>query len=843
MKSQLQVLSLNINGLRDDARRRGVFYWLKQLVYDVILLQDVRCQRGDIELWSQEWGMPVLWSEYNAILLTNRSMSISKVDLSFPLERCLVGKISCGGVQGDVVVGSIYVPAGREQRRKYLLGLHDVLHEELCLLGGDFNVVADPAIDKFPPKNERASKDWEILASKMQKWDLSDLHSRLSPGITQLTHWQNTQVGAVGSRIDYIWVCSQKVGLFSETELQACSFSDHFGVVTKMKMAVDIPRGRGLWKMNTSILEVREVGECIQEILSDAGQQVLGDQGGNAFGVWEEAKSLVQAVSIFHARRLALSRRRQEASLEGKLGQLSAQYVSGCLSSGDWVKESNQTKQELKQLIQHKVEGYRVRGKVRWLEEGERPSRYFHNLIKARQTQASMLKVKCSDGSVVSDSEGILREARSYYQQLYSKGQVSGQCQGEILQYVQGGLSQVQQRELDRPIDVAEVVSAIQEASSRSSPGKDGIPYEFYKAFQKEVAPILVHVYNEVWQGKELKASALESVVILIFKKKGNEEELKNWRPISLLNCDLKLLTKIMAKRLQKYVASIVHRDQAGFVSGRRIQDSCMLLAQILESNRVSPVAGGLYFLDQEKAYDRVDWSFMLRCLERFGFGPRWVHMVSIIYGKLRGRVLVNGFQSLPFEIYQGVRQGDPLSPLLFNLAIEPLLACIRNRLHGIHLPGLVFKVSAFADDVLLGVDSPADFQVAQECLNLYAAASNAKLNADKCQTLVLGDKSGGDMPVLGQVLEEASVVVYLGVPFHCKCFPLPFSWYEKQLTHLSHVVSSWQKRCISLLGRVHLVNSRLLSKLWYLSYFVSWPPWFLKRLKQLVTTFLWDTK
>jgi exonuclease III len=357
MKSQLQVLSLNINGLRDDARRRGVFYWLKQLVYDVILLQDVRCQRGDIELWSQEWGMPVLWSEYNAILLTNRSMSISKVDLSFPLERCLVGKISCGGVQGDVVVGSIYVPAGREQRRKYLLGLHDVLHEELCLLGGDFNVVADPAIDKFPPKNDRASKDWEILASKMQKWDLSDLHSRLSPGITQLTHWQNTQVGAVGSRIDYIWVCSQKVGLFSETELQACSFSDHFGVVTKMKMAVDIPRGRGLWKMNTSILEVREVGECIQEILSDAGQQVLGDQGGNAFGVWEEAKSLVQAVSIFHARRLALSRRRQEASLEGKLGQLSAQYVSGCLSSGDWVKESNQTKQELKQLIQHKVEG------------------------------------------------------------------------------------------------------------------------------------------------------------------------------------------------------------------------------------------------------------------------------------------------------------------------------------------------------------------------------------------------------------------------------------------------------------------------------------------------------
>ena len=159
--------------------------------------------------------------------------------------------------------------------------------------------------------------------------------------------------------------------------------------------------------------------------------------------MWEKAKSLVQAVSIFHAQRFASSRRRLEASLEGKLRQLSTQYVNGCLSSGDWVKESNQTKQELKQLIQHKVEGYRVRGKVRWLEEGERPSRYFHNLIKARRTRAAMLKIKCRDGSVVSDSDGILREARSYYQQLYSKGQVSEQCQEEILQYVQIGRAHV----------------------------------------------------------------------------------------------------------------------------------------------------------------------------------------------------------------------------------------------------------------------------------------------------------------------------------------------------------------------------------------------------------------
>ena len=360
MKSYLQFLSLNINGLRDDVRRSGIFYWLKQLTYDVILLQDVRCQNSDMQLWSLEWGMPVLWSEYNAILLTNRSMTVSEVHCNRELERCLLGKIQCGGVQGDIVVGSMYVPAGRGQKRKYLLELPGVLHEDLCVLGGDLNVVADPAIDKFPSKNEKASKDWEILASKLQQWDVSDLHSRLNPGVVQLTHWQNTQVGAVGSRIDYLLVCSQRVGLFSETQLQVCSFSDHIGVTTRMKMKVNIPRGKGLWKMNSSILEVREVRECVQEILENATQQVVNNQGGNAFDVWEEVKSLVQAVSIFHAKKMVYNRRRLETSLEGKLEKLSAEYVAGSLTSNDWIKCSNQIKQELKQLIQHKVEGYRV---------------------------------------------------------------------------------------------------------------------------------------------------------------------------------------------------------------------------------------------------------------------------------------------------------------------------------------------------------------------------------------------------------------------------------------------------------------------------------------------------
>ena len=85
------------------------------------------------------------------------------------------------------------------------------------------------------------------------------------------------------------------------------------------------------------------------------------------------------------------------------------------------------------------------------------------------------------------------------------------------------------------------------------------------------------------------------------------------------------------------------------------------------------------------------------------------------------------------------MRQGDPLSPLLFNIAIELLLSILRQKLSGISLPGSCFKVSAFADDVVMGLGSSQDFQLAQECLVTYSSASNAKLNVDKCQTLILG--------------------------------------------------------------------------------------------------------
>ena len=124
---------------------------------------------------------------------------------------------------------------------------------------------------------------------------------------------------------------------------------------------------------------------------------------------------------------------------------------------------------------------------------------------------------------------------------------------------------------------------AIRHSSSHSSPGRDGLPFSFYKTFAEVLAEPLAELCNQVWNKGKIQSSALSCVISLIFKQKGEETDLKNWRPISLLNCDLKLLTKMLAYCLQVVVSSLLHPSQSGFVRGQWIQDNCMLISQVLE--------------------------------------------------------------------------------------------------------------------------------------------------------------------------------------------------------------------------------------------------------------------
>jgi len=197
-----------------------------------------------------------------------------------------------------------------------------------------------------------------------------------------------------------------------------------------------------------------------------------------------------------------------------------------------------------------------------------------------------------------------------------------------------------------------------------------------------------------------LPPSLMEANISLVLKKGKSSEECSSYRPISVLNLDLKLLTKILAIRLEK----VIDNDQTGFIRGRYSSHNVRRLLNIIQHSSLYSAESLVISLDAEKAFDRLEWPYLFFTLKNFGFGEEFIKWIQILYTSPLSAVITNGLRSSNFKIERGTRQGCPLSPLLFALAMEPLATAIRQdtTIRGISLNNHEHKISLYADDVLI---------------------------------------------------------------------------------------------------------------------------------------------
>ena len=236
--------------------------------------------------------------------------------------------------------------------------------------------------------------------------------------------------------------------------------------------------------------------------------------------------------------------------------------------------------------------------------------------------------------------------------------------------------------------------------------------------------------------------------------KKGDRLDMRNWRPISLLTVDYKLAARAIAGRLLKVIHLVVAEDQTCGVPGRYIGENVALLRDVVSYATMfdSPVA--ILSLDQEKAFDREDWSFMYATLCRMGFGTSFLQWVNLFYTGVQSSVNVNGYLSPFFSLSRGVRQGCPLSPLLYVLVAEVLACNIRAnpRIKGLCLPGqsdAISPISQYADDTSLIVCSDDAISACFNVYDVYERGSGSRLNLSKSKGLWLGPWANrSDLPV-----------------------------------------------------------------------------------------------
>jgi hypothetical protein len=217
-------------------------------------------------------------------------------------------------------------------------------------------------------------------------------------------------------------------------------------------------------------------------------------------------------------------------------------------------------------------------------------------------------------------------------------------------------LSSAEANLCDGIVTEEEYLKALSKMNSNKSPGVDGLSYEFYSSFWSVLGTDLVDVYNDCFSTGCLSFSQRTSLITLIYKK-DDKLDTKNWRPISLLCMDYKILAKILTNRLLLVLPSIVDLEQTCGVPGRFSSENVRVLKDIIDYANHSNIGAAIISLDQEKAFDRVDWNFMLRVLEKMNFGSSFRLWVKLLYSNIFSSVLVNDYVSDLFPVTRGVRK------------------------------------------------------------------------------------------------------------------------------------------------------------------------------------------
>ena len=240
-------------------------------------------------------------------------------------------------------------------------------------------------------------------------------------------------------------------------------------------------------------------------------------------------------------------------------------------------------------------------------------------------------------------------------------------------------ITSVHRTETELPLNCIEINTAIKAMQSGKAPGPDGYPIEFFKKFSNKLSTILLDMFNHSPSYGSLPQTLTEASITLLLKPGKDSTECGSYRPISLLNCDVKILAKALALRLETTMQDVISADQTGFILGRHSFTNIRQLLNVIYSPVSSVVPEVVIALDTEKVFDRVEWGYLFACLNKFGYGPNFISQIKLLYTSPKASVITNGKRSKYFQLYRGTRQGCPISPLLFALVIEPLSITLKT--------------------------------------------------------------------------------------------------------------------------------------------------------------------
>ncbi|KAG7594365.1 Zinc knuckle CX2CX4HX4C [Arabidopsis thaliana x Arabidopsis arenosa] len=495
---------------------------------------------------------------------------------------------------------------------------------------------------------------------------------------------------------------------------------------------------------------------------------------------------------------------------------------------------------------------WKQKSRANWLDEGDENTKYFHASTKQRRAINRIIGLQDHNGTWIESEEGIEQIEVKYFNNLFTATAHDGEFQ--VLRDVPEIVTTDMNSFLTREVSLEEVKRAVFEMNPTKAPGPDGMTALFYQRFWPIISEDLLTTVRSFFTTGTLDPR-LNMTNICLVPKAGMPKEMSGFRPISLCNVGYKIISKVLSNRLKRFLPKVISETQSAVVARRLITDNILIAQENFHALRSNSTCRKKFMAiktDMSKAYDRVEWPFLRALLEKLGFSPLWVQMCMACIETVSYQVLINGEAKGSIVPSRGIRQGDPLSPYLFILCTEALIARIKQaewtgRIQGLRLSLASPPVShlLFADDSLFFCK--ADCQQSEEIISIlrqYGEASGQQINFAK-SSVMFGSKvqpqSKADIKTILGIHQEGGMGTYLGLPE--KIHGSKAQVFAFVQDRLKSRINTWSAKFLSKGGKEILIKSVAQALPTYVMSCFLLPKNIRSKLSSAISNFWWSNK
>jgi hypothetical protein len=511
----------------------------------------------------------------------------------------------------------------------------------------------------------------------------------------------------------------------------------------------------------------------------------------------------------------------------------------------------NSINEELAAAYKEEEEHWKQRSRQLWLTLGDKNTGFFHACTKGRLAVNKFSVIENEEGTTFYEEHQILKVISEYYQKIFTTK--PGERRSVIAATLQPCISDETNRKLTRMPTAKEIKTACFSIHADKAPGPDGFSASFFQTNWRTVgAQIILEIQNFFSSG--ILPRNINTTHVRLIPKITSSKTMKDYRPIALCSIYYKIIAKVLTKRLQPILHFLISENQSAFVPQRAIADNVLITHEVLHYLHNSKAKERCFMAvktDMSKAYDRVEWDFIELVMERMGFHSTWINWIMQCITTVSYSYLLNGSAQGSVIPQRGIRQGDPLSPLIFILCSEVLSGLCnkaqeRGDLTGIKVGKNNPRINhlLFADDTMFFCKSdPQDCETLMLILQHYEQASGQFINPQKSAVTFSAKtcvETRDRVKLLLGIQKEGGLGKYLGLPelFGRKKKDL----FTLIVDRIRQKACSWSSRFLSSAGKLIMLKSVLAAMPTYTMSCFKLPCSLYKRIQSALTRFWWDS-